>query len=683
MDRVKESRVLLVEDDPGDRWIISEILRSRGHVVTACDRAETAWERYQENPFSLALLDWILPGTDGLELCRRIRGHPHGDRTVILLVTGRDGPEDLEEVLRAGADDYVAKPVDVGLMNVRLAVAEKEIRDVHRRKETQEALAAKSREFERLVSNLDRVFFSVDLEAGCLVQVSPGTESLLGVSAEELRADEGLWRRLLFPPELEEQLEKLEPGAGRAASHQGRVTTPDGRRIWLEASVKPVSDDGGRPSRVDGIVSDVTDRLDAQLEAAARTEELRTLYRISETLFSARSLDEAYEEIVSELHRATGFPIVAIEQYDPDRVEMVIRAARGIDAPEGDAAMRIPLGRTLSGVAVREGRPVIETDAPSRTEHADPTLVELAIRTYLSFPVIVSGEPVGTLTLAHTRSVEPDDRLVRWAGSLAKSVGALVDRLRAREALIRSEREHRATVRRLERANEELESFAYTVSHDLRAPLRTMEGFAHALLQDYGEELNDEARDYIRRIIESGRQAESLIGDLLDYSRLSFEEVGLVTVELEEVVDTVLDQMAADVEAAGARIRVDRPLPRVRSHTATLTQVIGNLISNAIKFVPEGRTPRVEVRTETVDGRIRLWVEDNGMGIPPEQSERIFRVFERLVESGDRPGTGIGLAIVQRGMERIGGTVGVESDGQEGCRFWIEVPTPGSTGPRS
>lgn len=365
-------RALLVEDDPGERWITAEILRSRGYAVTICETAEAAWERYQEEPYTLVLLDWILPGMDGLELCRRIRRHPHGDLTVVVVVTGRDDPEDLEEVLRAGADDYVSKPIDVGLMHVRLTIAERDAEAIGRRKAAQVALESKTRH--------------------------------------------------------------------------------------------------------------------------------------------------------------------------------------------------------------------------------------------------------------------------------------------------------------LKRANEELESFAYTVSHDLRSPLRTMEGFAHVLLADFGDELSPEAQSYLRRIIESGRKAERLIQDLLDYSALTFQEVPLERVELSRVVRRALEDLSADVEASDARITVEDRLPDAQGHPGTLVRVVGNLLANALKFVPPEVTPEVVVRAEHRDERIRLWVEDNGMGIPPDKIDRIFRVFERLVESGDRPGTGIGLAIVRRGMERIGGNAGAESDGESGSRFWIDIP---------
>lgn len=666
-------QVLLVEDDPGERWIMSEILRSRGHRVTACETAEIGWDRFQDVPHPLILLDWLLPGMDGLELCRRIRKHPRGDESVIVVVTSRDEPEDLEEVLRAGADDYVTKPIDVGLLNIRLAVAENEVQDVRARKRTQAELEARSRELRTLFQNLDEIFFTLDLKREALVQVSPGAERILGRSAEELEADPELRRRLLFPRKLEEELASTPPDEAASVSRQYRIDRPDGQTRWLESTLKATRDDQGRLERVDGSVSDVTREKRAQRELSARNEELRTLYRISEIVLGAGSLDETYEEILEEIRRATGYPMVAVERYDPDRQRMVIRAALGLPLDDHEDPS-IPVNETLSGVAVQDRAPVVEPDVRTREEYRPELFRKAGIRSYVAVPMFVSGRVVGTLTLAHTEAADPDSRLVRWAGSLANSVATLVDRVAAQEALVESERQHRTLARRLRQANEELEAFAYSISHDLRTPLRTMQGFAHALLDDYGDGLEPGARDYLRRIIESGERSERLIADLLAYSRLSFEEVQLQPVELEEVVEAAREQLAGDLEEAGARLQVQEDLPRVRGHRATLVQVVSNLLSNAVKFVPPERTPEVEIGAEEMDEGVRLWVQDNGVGVSPDKTERIFRVFERLATSGDRPGTGIGLAIVRRGMERLGGRFGVDSDPGRGSRFWIQIP---------
>ncbi|HEU4324029.1 MAG TPA: PAS domain S-box protein [Roseiflexaceae bacterium] len=225
----------------------------------------------------------------------------------------------------------------------------------------------------------------------------------------------------------------------------------------------------------------------------------------------------------------------------------------------------------------------------------------------------------------------------------------------------------------LEQANQALQAFASTVAHDLRAPLRSMQGFAQILEEDYGEHLDEEGHSYVRHIVEAAHDMDRLIQDLLAYSRISQAEIPLQQVDLDRVVADALGAVAGLSRERQARITVEHPLPAVHGHPGMLVQVLGNLLANALTFTTPDTPPQVHIRAERRGSRVRLWVEDNGIGIAPEHHERIFRVFERLHGVERYPGTGIGLAIVQQGIARMGGQVGVESQLGRGSRFWIEL----------
>ena len=259
-------------------------------------------------------------------------------------------------------------------------------------------------------------------------------------------------------------------------------------------------------------------------------------------------------------------------------------------------------------------------------------------------------------------------------GRLADAFHVMVTHVR--ESQQRLEERVRARTRELEERNQELETFAYSISHDLRSPLRAMEGFTHALLEDYGSKLDETGRQHAERVAAAARTMDRLIDDLLAYSQLTRSELDLAPIDLRRVLHGSMQQVEGEVRSRNARVTIADSLPTVVGHGPTLTQVLANLLANGIKFVPAGRTPEVRVRAESRNGggRVRLWVEDNGIGIAPEHHERIFRVFERLHRSSDYPGTGIGLAIVRKAMERMGGTSGVESQLGQGSRFWIELP---------
>jgi PAS domain S-box-containing protein len=233
----------------------------------------------------------------------------------------------------------------------------------------------------------------------------------------------------------------------------------------------------------------------------------------------------------------------------------------------------------------------------------------------------------------------------------------------------------------LAEANGQLEAFAYTISHDLRAPLRAMQGFAQALQEDYADRLDDVGRDYARRVVSASADMDQLIRDLLEYSRLQRREVPVETVSLESVVRHVLATGDGHAKERGTDVSAEAAGCEVLANRAVLGQIVSNLLDNAAKFVPAGVRPRVRLWCERRSGAfVRVWVEDNGIGIAPEHQRRIFNVFERLHGSEAYPGTGIGLAIVRKGAERMGGRYGVESDVGRGSRFWVELPEAGSDG---
>lgn len=229
----------------------------------------------------------------------------------------------------------------------------------------------------------------------------------------------------------------------------------------------------------------------------------------------------------------------------------------------------------------------------------------------------------------------------------------------------------------LQETNTELESFSYTVSHDLRAPLRAMQGFADALLQDYADKLDPVAQDYANRIVSGARRMDALIQDLLVYSRLNRADLRLHPINFETVIQEAMAQLENEIEKSHARVTVEKPLPEVLGHHATLVQVMANLINNAIKFVSPETQPTVRIVGRQNGESARFSIEDNGIGIAPEYYNKIFRVFERLHGSESYPGTGIGLAIVRKGMDRMGGRVGLDSELNHGSKFWIELPLPG------
>ncbi len=236
----------------------------------------------------------------------------------------------------------------------------------------------------------------------------------------------------------------------------------------------------------------------------------------------------------------------------------------------------------------------------------------------------------------------------------------------------KSENALRRISHELSEKNGQLEAFSYSISHDLRAPLRAMQGFAGILLEDYGEKLEPLGQSYLQRIVSSANQLDTLIHDVLADSRLSCDLNALATFDLNKMV---LDTIETYPNLRAAKIEITPSKAQVRGYAVALGQCISNLLGNAIKFVPVGRVPCVKVWTEPINGRSRLWVEDNGIGILAKDRERIFDIFTRVQSNQNYEGTGLGLSMVKKAVEKMGGRVGVESEFGMGSRFWIELET--------
>ncbi|WP_438481170.1 sensor histidine kinase [Oleiharenicola lentus] len=253
--------------------------------------------------------------------------------------------------------------------------------------------------------------------------------------------------------------------------------------------------------------------------------------------------------------------------------------------------------------------------------------------------------------------------------AMASQVAFAITRQRAADALESLVAERTVS---LQSAIAQMQEFSYSVSHDLRAPVRAMCSYASIVMEDYREQLPEEGVQLLQRVVQSGLRMDQLIRDLLTYGRVSQAEMRLEPVDLESLIREVITQHP-EMQPGRASIEIQTAIPRVIAHVPSLTQAVSNLIANAVKFVRAGESPRVVIRASMGDGNARIVFEDNGIGIAPEHQERIFAPFERLNSTGYE-GTGIGLAIVRKAVERMHGRAGVDSNGRQGSAFWIELP---------
>lgn len=426
---------------------------------------------------------------------------------------------------------------------------------------------------------------------------------------------------------------------------------------------------------------------------ALRDEELRLLAQREETVRKDRNRLFLSVGVLSALSvalllfvRATARRDAALIRAERSRLDATLRSigdAVIATGPDGRILLMNAVAEHLTGITetAARGQPLDQVLAIHRRGDGMADLASL-IREVVSTRVpCVNIEISGNLL---SQPAVNRDWILACHPMMADrgAIGAVISLLEVTE-LKSSQRElvdanvllERRVVERTEaltEANVELRAFAHTVAHDLRAPLRNVLGYANALREDGAPGLSSQGRHFVERIDLVAHRMDRLVTDLLQFSQLSRPEIRLKTVELDRVLRLALDNVEAQVRTAGATVEL-APLPAVRGNEAILVQVFDNLLSNAVKFVTPGVAPHVTVSADSMDGKVRVHVADNGIGIPPAQREIVFGAFERLHGEEEYPGTGIGLAIVRKGLERIGGQVAIE-DSAAGTSFVVTLP---------
>ncbi len=222
----------------------------------------------------------------------------------------------------------------------------------------------------------------------------------------------------------------------------------------------------------------------------------------------------------------------------------------------------------------------------------------------------------------------------------------------------------------LEMANKELESFSYSVSHDLRTPLRALDGFANILLQDYAPILDDEGKRMLNIIIANANRMGVLIDDILSFSRLGRQELTFSKIDMYKMAKSVYTELATDLDNIEFRLQ---QIPEAMGDPSLMKQVWANLISNSIKFTSLKTERVIEIGSSTIDYKIRYHIKDNGAGFNMDYSNKLFKVYHRLHTDREFEGTGIGLSIVQRIVQKHGGRIWAEGKVNEGATFYFTL----------
>lgn len=583
-------------------------------------------------------------------------------------------PTDLADAIRCII--FLVEGISISALNESL----------RRSRERSEATALslkRSEEQSRLIIEgvQDYAIFMLDLD-GHIVTWNEGAERITGYGAGEIL---GRHLAILYPSPSRTlgEVNDSEPQRElQTAAAEGRFVSEDwqqrkdGSPFWASVVTTGLRDETRNLRGFSRITRDITERKQAEESLIRSAHRLEALHEIDRAILAT---EFGGEPIGTALNRVSQLvpcerAIATLFDFETNTAQILQESRNKSEANSEVVPLVFFLPDQLFQQDLQQKVDYI------KTAQACPVSLIRSLSTQgscIRVPLVSDEILLGELTLFLPVTTEWNDEYQDIVTEVANQLAIALRQAQLRSQIQQEaeELEQRVVERTLElqAANQELESFAYSISHDLRAPLRAIQGFAQAFLEDYGDRLDSLGHEYAQRIVTAAARLDTLIQDLLNYSRVSRTDLQLQPLNLTALLEDVLAQLGVTLQEQQAQIRVEKPLLPVLAHRSTLVQIVSNLISNAAKFVPPERTPQIKIWTELRDDRVRLWVADNGIGIAPQHQTRIFHIFERLHGVEVYPGTGIGLAIVGKAVERMGGQVGLESQVGEGSQFWIEL----------
>jgi PAS domain S-box-containing protein len=489
--------------------------------------------------------------------------------------------------------------------------------------ETQETL-------DSLLDSMDRVLWSFAPDRSTVFFVSESSKKLFGHEAAEFRARPRLWIELMHPDDRKQAEAMMDRIAlSGAGVMEYRIVRPDGEMRWIEVRWRHAAEGSGKPARLDGIVTDITDRKQTEDEnrqlLAIVEQSLNEIY-----VFDATTL--RYEYANSGALHNIGYSFRHLRLLTP--IDLMPKYTEGA------------LLKLIEQLLHREKAQQVFETVHRRSDDSE-------------YPAEV-----------HLQLVEREGR---W-----KCLAVVLDiseRHRSQEEIIKlaSSLERRVVERTAElaQANAEMESFIYSISHDLRTPLRAINGYASILADEQKDRLDPASVDMLKRIARGAVRMGELIDDLLNFSRVGRTDLNLIQVDMEAMARTVVEEL----HHINPQARVElQAMPGAKADPALLRQVLLNLVGNALKFSSRRVDAQVELGSRLIDGQQTYFIHDNGAGFDPEHAGKMFGVFQRLHREAEFSGTGVGLAIVKRIIERHNGRVWAEAAPGKGATFYFTLP---------
>jgi PAS domain S-box-containing protein len=510
---------------------------------------------------------------------------------------------------------------------------------------------------------------------GNTTYVNPKWSAISGLSFEQALGNG--WLDAVHPDDKEE----LNKDWHESTQHHEpsfsdyRFVRPDGTIAWVMGQAVPEVNSEDEVIGYVGTIVDITRRKQTEDEIQRRNTELAGLNTLGRQVSRSISMSVVISEGVEKMAEVTQSDVAFLFLRDGNKLVLA-----GIAPPSGTEKYgEIPehrVGECMCGLAVSLGKPLYSQDIYTDLRCTWEECKKAGYRSMAALPLQSGTDIIGVAGLA-CEAERNFETQAEFLETIAAQVSGAIQNAQLHKKIQQYAAELELRVQKrtaqLQAANKELESFSYSVSHDLRAPLRAISGFSAIIARRHRANLNEEGRHYVDNIVQASEHMGRLIDDLLTYSRLGRTGVRREPVSLADLMNEISRNMQSRLAEVHGTLHLSEDLPVVSGDHTLLSQVFTNLLENAFTYRKPDISPEVCVTYRSEDDHVIVEVSDNGIGIPPEHQEKIFNMFQRLHSEDEYPGTGIGLATVRKSVELLGGSVWVESNVGEGSTFFIRL----------
>jgi PAS domain S-box-containing protein len=557
-------------------------------------------------------------------------------------------------------------------------------RDITERTHVEAAMRETQLRLQTLIEQLPAVTYIDKADGkGTSVYISPQVQPILGQTTEAwLNGDLDFWLELVHPDDRERIRKNhiLSEQNGTQFDEEYRFIGPEGKYIWVHDRAVVLNDSKGRPAWIHGLLFDITEQKNAEEALKQYAARLEIMHQIDQSLRTAESIEAIANAATENLRLLIGCQRVSVTIFDFEQGKThMLGLSRTDDLnywPVGSTATFEEFGTHIIHSLEAE-KPIWIEDLSTYEHLAETDFVQLehGLYSWLYMPLFYRGKLMGSVNLGAREKFAFSQDQFEIAREVTNLLTVAIQQNRLFEEIqaLNADLEKRVIERtaELETANKELESFSYSVSHDLRAPLRAINGFAQMLDNDYSDKLPEEAQRYIARIHEGAGRMGELVDGLLQFSRLGRQALRKQLTDTNDIVKRVLFDLEPGLLNRKIEIKLE-DLPPCVADQALLTRVFANLLDNAIKYTRKKEMAIIQIGSTTQNGKTVYFVRDNGTGFDMRYVNKLFGVFQRL-HNEEYEGTGIGLATVQRILHRHGGNIWVESQPGVGTTFYFTI----------